>query len=134
MVPADAAFLWPEVRPHIKRALDREGSGRYLPEDVLRFALNGKVKLWVAWNQATTEIEAAIVTEIVIYPQLKDLRIWLVGGGNMRAWIAEARDTLEAFGRAQGCAYAVGAMRKGWLRVGNGYKQTGICFEKDLTK
>lgn len=50
----------------------------------------------------------------------------------MRAWIAEARDTLEAFGRAQGCACAVGGMRRGWMRMGDGYKQTGVTFEKKL--
>lgn len=93
----------------------------------------GKAKLWIVWNDETHAVDAAIVTEIVHYPQLDDLRIWLIGGRNMTAWGRECRDIFEAFGKANGCALMSGGMRKGWLRVGGeGYKKTGITFEKRL--
>ena len=130
VAPGNVAFLWSQIRPHIERALDRDGSGRYLPDDVLRFAVKGTVQIWIAWNPETHEIDAAIVTEIINYPRLRELRLWLIGGSNMKAWVREAIDTLEAFGRAHNCVYAIGGMRKGWMRIGQGYRQTGVTFEK----
>lgn len=125
--------MWPHVRGHIDRALRRDGSGRYEPADVQAALLRGDAQLWVAWNTDTKTADAAIVTEIIDYPRLRELRIWLIGGGDMKAWVYEARDMLEAYARAYGCRYICGAMRKGWLRIGGpGWHETGITFEKRL--
>lgn len=113
--------------------LQREGSGRYLPVDILNLLLGSKAKLWIVWNDETHAVDAAIVTEIVHYPRLDELRIWLIGGRNMKAWGVPCRDILEEFARANGCAYVTGGMRRGWLRIGGpGYRETGITFEKAL--
>jgi hypothetical protein len=126
------AALWPHVLPHVVRVLEREGSGRFLPEDILALLFDAKARLWVSWNPDERAIEAAVITETVDYPRARALRIWLVAGRNMRAWVREAEAMIEAFARAQGCAFIEGAMRRGWLRVGHGYKETGLTFEKRL--
>lgn len=125
-------LVWPLARPHLMRALDREGSGRYLPEDILRALLDAKARLWVAWNARENTIDAAVVTETIDFPRKRELRIWLVGGRNMRGWVKAAEKMLEAFARAEGCAFLTGAMRRGWLRVGTGFRETGITLEKAL--
>ena len=127
--------VWPSVRGFIAAALDREGSARYVPADVLELVLGNKARLWVSWNPDKHEIEAAAVTDIIVFPRgIKELRIWLVGGRNMRAWVEEMRDMIEAYARANGCTYLSGSMRKGWIRVGGeGWRQSGVTFEKRLT-
>lgn len=125
-------LVWPLACPHLMRALDREGSGRYLPEDILRALLDAKARLWVAWNVRESTIDAAVVTETIDFPRKRELRIWLVGGRNMRGWVKAAEEMIEAFARAEGCAFLTGSMRRGWLRVGTGFRETGITFEKAL--
>ena len=126
-------FVWPLARPHIARGLDREGAKRFEPADVLGRLYEGTAKLWVSWNADQRAIEAAAVTEIVQFPRCRELRIWLVGGRNMRAWVYEMRDMIEAYARAHDCRYMSGAMRRGWVRVGGpGWHETGSMFEKEL--
>lgn len=126
--------MWPHVREHIKAALDREGSGRYEPSDILTALMQERAKLWVVWNSETKTADAAVVTELVKYPRALELRIQLVGGRNMRAWVFEARDTVEEYARSLGCKFMAGSLRKGWLRIGGpGWHETGASFEKVLT-
>ena len=50
-------------------ALDREGSGRYRPVDVLAQLLADKARLWIAWDAARGKFEAAAVTDIIEFPE-----------------------------------------------------------------
>ncbi len=130
---AHVEALWPQVKPFIVRVLDRDEVGRYRPVDVLRSILDGTTRLWVSWNPDEKAVEAAVVTEIIQFPRVKELRIWIVGGNNMRAWVYEMRDMIEAFARSEGCVVMVGGLRPGWLRIGGpGWVKTGISYEKVL--
>jgi hypothetical protein len=131
--------MWPHVREHIKRALDRDGSGRYEPPDILVALMQSKAKLWVVWNSETKTADAAVVTELVVYPRLRELRIQLVGARSMKisafkAWAFNARDTVEAYARSIDCQLMAGSLRGGWIFIGGpGWKKTGVTFEKVLT-
>jgi hypothetical protein len=133
-VPVEhVAALWPHVRPHIARCLDREGSGRFAPGDILQLLLESRARLWVSWDETEKTAEAAVVTEIFNYPAVKECRIWLIGGRNMRAWVKQGQAMIEAFALANGCHFVTGAMRKGWIRVGGeGWHQSGVMFEKRI--
>ena len=133
--PEHVVAIWPHARDLLAKPLKREGSGRFELPDILDLLLANKVRLWVAWNPDTKSADAAIVTEMIDYPRLRELRIWLVGGrpGTFRQWVYATRDTLEAYATAHGCAFITGGMRKGWLKIGGpGWRETGISFEKDL--
>jgi len=126
-------MLWPQVKPFVERVLALDRIGRYEPVDILCSLLAGTTQLWISWNPDEKVVEAATITEIINYPRAKELRIWLVSGRNMRAWVFEMRDLLEEFARAHGCAAMTGAMREGWLRIGGaGWKKTGVTIEKDI--
>ena len=126
-------FIWPRARGLLVKALDRGGGGRYAPADILALLLAGAARLWVSYDPDKKCIEAAILTQTIQHPQLKELHIWLVGGSNMKAWAEEARDMIEAFARADGCAIISGGLRRGWIRIGGeGWHETGATFEKRL--
>lgn len=125
--------IWPQVKPFVVRVLDRDPVGRYQPIDVLQSLLLGTTRLWVSWNEAEQRVEAAVVTEVIQFPRVKEMRIWIVGGDNMKAWVYEVRDMLEAFARDQECAVITGGMRRGWIKIGGpGWVETGTTFEKVL--
>jgi hypothetical protein len=132
VVTAHVPFLWEKAEPHIRKALSKQAAVRYHENDILRLLMEEKAKLWIAWDAEKETVDAAVVTQILEHPRLRDLHIWLVGGDNLKLWVKEAIEMLEAFAKAEGCSYVTGGMRRGWLRVGTGYGETGISFEKKL--
>jgi hypothetical protein len=128
-------FIWPQARGYVVKALDRDGRGCYLPEDVLKALLDGICRLWISWHDERERVEAVVVTETIQYPRRVGLRLWLIGGENMKAWGIPMRDLLEEYAIAHGCDAIEGGLRKGWLRIGGeGWHETGITFEKRLDK
>lgn len=114
----------------------RDRAGRYLPVDILDLLLKRDAQLWIVWDDG---VVAAIVTQILIYPRppeptrLKEFRVWIVAGRQMRAWVKDAQMKLEAYAREHGCRVFSGAMRRGWMRVGGPeFYETGVSFEKVL--
>lgn len=125
-------FVWAEVTPLLKKALDREGSGRYEIDDILKLLLEGTARLWIAHDPDVHAIKAAVVTQIVQFPRKRELRIWLIGGSDMHAWAKQGLEMVEAFARSIGCFAVTGGMRRGWMRIGDGYKDGGVMLEKRL--
>ena len=126
-------MMWPRVRTFIASALALDPVGRYHSEDVLDGLLKATLRLWISWDDEKREVEAAGVTEIIDYPHARELRIWLVGGRNMRRWGRPFAELLEQFARDMGCVVMTGGLRRGWVRVaGPGWHETGWTFEKVL--
>lgn len=127
------SFIWPQARVFIEKALALQKVRRFDAADILNLLLEGKVRLWVSWDPDLKRVEAAIVTEILQYPRMRELLVWLVGSNNMKACAREAYDLLEAFARDSGCAVISGRLRRGWIRIGGaGWYETGASFEKRL--
>ena len=126
-------MIWPQARPFIAAALALDPVGRYALEDVLHGLMNATLRLWISWDDEKQEVEAAGVTEIIQFPRARELRIWLVGGRNMRRWGRPFADLLEQFARDMNCDVVSGGLRRGWIRIaGPGWKETGYTFEKVL--
>lgn len=126
-------FIWPQARQFVVAANDRAGGGRYLPSDIFALLLAGKARLWVSWDASRRRVEAAIITQIIEFPRLKELHIWLVGGEHRGQWFDEAEAMIEAFARAEGCSKIASSGRLGWLRViGPDWHQTGATWEREL--
>ena len=80
--------LWPHIEAHVRKATDQT-DGTHEPIDVFRGIANGAYKLWVAMSEKTGGPVGITVTEIVVYPRQKRLRVFLVGGHSMDEWIDE---------------------------------------------
>lgn len=109
-------------KPWIKAAL-RYSGGTHTYSDVYEAVKCGKMQLWPA-------SKSCLVTEITQYPRKKVLHVFLAGGDLIE--IKSMQDSVEAWGKAHGCASMTMAGRKGWLkRIKDiGWKDQLVIMEK----
>jgi hypothetical protein len=89
----------------------------HTPEDVRLILLRQGAQLWVQWNLGTQAIEAAFVTEMVIYPRGVWVRLWL-GGAQPGAKVdyQAVRGAMTLFATQNGAMGFEITGRHGWLR------------------
>lgn len=105
--------------------------GEFMPDDLPARIADGRVLLWVAVDEDTGEVYAAMTTELV--PMRLGLVCWMgqCGGRGMREW-AQFHVKIEEYARAEGCVKVVLKGRFGWERVLDGYRVRTVTLEKVL--
>ena len=98
-------------------------NGTHTIDDVLETVQRGDAQFW-------HYPDAAVVTEIMDYPQKRVLRYWLAGG-NLKT-LLKVEPSIRHWSQLWGCVGIEIIGRKGWLRVLKGFKQTGIILAKDM--
>ena len=106
----------------IEGALEYSG-GTHNYADVVKGIKQKKLQLWPAED-------ACLVTEIISYPQLKCLNIFL-GGGNLKT-LKDMHDSVEEFGKMVGCTRFTISGRRGWARVFKGFKPLHQTIVKEI--
>lgn len=104
---SDFEAEWQRCSAWLQDALDSAGNSHNL-DDVKNGVLAGSYEFWPAPR-------AAIVTELLIYPNWSALHCWLVGGelGQVRDMIP----SLMLFAKSFGCTKITGTGRLGWVRA-----------------
>ncbi len=125
---ADVAAIWPIVAPDLRRAIKRS-DGAMTEEHVIKCLLNRDMQLWTAWDNG--ELEAAAVTQIIVYPGRKVAGIPLIGGRKRNDWLV-FQPLFEEWARANGCDALEGYARPGWLRVLTGWRHCWTVIRRDL--
>lgn len=100
--------------------------GTHTFNDIAAAVLSDRFQIWPSNN-------AVVVTEIVVYPQLKDLHFFLAGG-NLDE-LKAMRPIIENWGKSVGCTRVSLAGRKGWERTflkDEGYKPNWFVLSKEL--
>lgn len=92
---------------HIEAALEYS-AGTHTLEDVAQGVEEGRFQFWPGVN-------SAVITEIIVYPRLKNLHFFLAGGDLDELRLM--RPHIEAWGRQIGCTRVTLAGRKGWART-----------------
>jgi hypothetical protein len=113
------------LRHHVAAALEYSG-GTHKLEDIAEGIRWGQFQLWPGKN-------SVVVTEIIVYPQLKDLHYFLAGGDLDELRLM--RPIIESWGKEIGCSRVSLAGRKGWERTflkGEGYEPKWFILCKDL--
>lgn len=113
---------WERCAPFIEAALDH-ANGTHSMADVLKLITEGEAKFWPFED-------AAIVTEIVRYPQRTNLRFWLAGG--KLETLLEAEPKVVEWSKQWGCKGVEIIGRRGWNRALNGYKSNSAIMVKDI--
>lgn len=109
---------------HIKRALDYQAT--HSIEDVERMIEDEEARLWLGEKSAA-------VTEIIQFPRMKVLHLWLCGG-DLREITEVMLPQAEAYARVIGCTRMTTGGRIGWDRVMNkhGFTPIASVCAKDL--
>ena len=97
--------------------------GTHTLDDVFQSVMRGDAQFWHFKD-------AAIVTELMDYPQKKILRYWLAGG-NLKTLLKNEPD-IRHWSALWGCVGVEIIGRQGWQRVLKGYKQTSVILVKDM--
>ena len=113
------------LRHHVAAALEYSG-GTHKIEDIAEGIKAGRFQLWPGRD-------SAVVTEIIVYPQLKDLHYFLAGGDLDELRLM--RPLIEQWGKSMGCTRVSLAGRQGWAKTflrDEGYKPKWFVLSKDL--
>jgi hypothetical protein len=113
------------LRHHVEAALEYSG-GTHGIEDIAEGLKTGRFQLWPADN-------SVIVTEIIVYPRLKNLHFFLAGGDLDELRLM--RPLIESWGKSMGCTRVSLAGREGWAKTflrDEGYKPKWFVLSKDL--
>ena len=113
------------LRHHVEAALEYSG-GTHNFDDVAEMVGDHRLQLWPASN-------SVVLTEIIVYPRLKNLHYFLAGGDLDE--LSRMRPMIESWGKSIGCTRVTLAGRKGWAKTflkDEGYSPQWAVLAKDL--
>lgn len=120
--------IWPHVAPLLRAACIRTGLNAFA--DIESDILSGRSLLWIAWNGQA--IEAAAATILINSEIGRVCIITACGGSDMPRWLPLITE-IENYARAEACTRVRIYGRNGWLRALDGYEQTHIIMDKELS-
>ena len=113
------------LRHHVEAALEYSG-GTHNFDDVAEMVKDHRLQLWPAKD-------SVVLTEIIVYPRLKNLHYFLAGGDLDE--LSRMRPLIESWGKSIGCTRVTLAGRSGWSRTflkDEGYSPKWSVMAKDL--
>jgi len=131
-------LLWKDCIAWLAPAIERS-RGTWTNETVLKAIMDRDLLLWASVRNGI--VEAAAVSQIVIYPEVKVLALPFVGGKNRNNWLIFEPTFIE-YGLENGCTEFEGYMRRGWIGMsrkpsggvlGNDWEDCWTVVRKRLT-
>jgi hypothetical protein len=113
------------LRHHVEAALEYSGGTHHFA-DVREMVEQNKLQLWPAVN-------SVVLTEIIVYPRLKNLHYFLAGGDLDE--LSRMRPMIESWGKSIGCTRVSLAGRRGWAKTflkDEGYSPQWTVLAKTL--
>jgi len=113
------------LRHHVEAALEYSG-GTHNFEDITQMVEDHRLQLWPAKD-------SVVLTEIIVYPRLKNLHYFLAGGDLDE--LSRMRPLIESWGKSIGCTRVTLAGRRGWQKSflkDEGYSPQWTVMAKEL--
>ena len=126
--PDDVECVWDKVEPILARVVSRS-EGELETEDILDLVTEGRMQLWIVADDK--EIIAALVTQIITYPQKKVLRLVSLAGEDFNKF-KHFLDMVQSFAIRKGCTALELWGRKGWKKLLPEWKSEYIVYTKDI--
>ena len=128
-IPSDKAeSIWPKIYPLLDKC-HRYSNGELETQDFLNMIVEEDMHLYVSIVDEV--VIAAMLTEFVMYPRKKVMRIVAVGGRGMDKWM-KFFPALEASALSVGCTGLEAWGRKGWERILKDWDSTYRVYTKDI--
>ena len=115
---------WERCGPWLQAALDHAGN-LFTLDDVKQAVLRGEATFHPGLN-------AAVITEIRVYPQKKIYNCWLAGGDIEELKLAFA-PAVRKYAKRAGCDAITIQGRPGWKRVFN-MREKGVVLTEEVVK
>ena len=129
--PDDLEVVWDEVVPLIEAAL-KYSEGEVIPEDLIKPIKIGKMQLWTALSEGS--VIASMITEIVVYPRKRVLRVITIAGKDgrgMSRWYGFL-PLVEGFALSNNCSSLEAWTRKGMAKKLTDWEHKYMVITKDL--
>ena len=126
--PEDVAYIWEDVAPMLARVTPHT-EGELEPDDFIEPLTHGEMQLWVAIEDK--EIIAALITQIIPYPQKRVLRLISLAGEDFDKF-KDFVTMVESFAINSECSSLEMWGRKGWKKLLPDWKDSYIVFTKDI--
>lgn len=130
--PETLPVVWDLARPMF--AADQEHWEEFATlESIYSDLALGRFQLWLMNSE--DEFLLAMLTEIIVYPPTKVMRILWMGGEELGVAIDQFLDFMELWAYRQGISTIYVMGRKGWVRLlrSRGYAQTQWIVSKDIS-
>ena len=109
-------------KPWIEGALEYSG-GTHNYSDIVEAVTSNKMQLWPA-------NDACLVTEVISFPKVKCLNVFL-GGGSLKT-LKDMHDSIEEYAKMIGCTRISISGRKGCCRVFKGFQPLHQTITKEI--
>lgn len=119
--------VWDDVKGYIKRAIDRSPPTHSL-ENVRKEIEIGQSVLYVIGDDK--QAYGAAVACVMVYPQLRSVRVRYVGGDRMKDWLKELRKVIDIFALENDCQYIESVGRGGWKRAWGCYSAGELLYRR----
>ena len=126
--PEDVAYMWESVAPLLAR-VSIHTEGELEPDDYIEPLTHGDMQLWIATEDK--KIIAALITQIIPYPQKRILRLISLAGDEFDRFKG-CLDMVESFAIRNHCTALEMWGRKGWKRLLPEWKDSYIVYTKDI--
>ena len=126
--PEDVAYIWDQVAPLLEKVKEHS-EGEAEPDDFLEALTHGDMQLWIATEDQ--KMHSAMVTQVVVYPQKKVLRVISIAGSDFKR-LYVFNDMVESFAIKTGCSGMELWGRKGWKKLLPDWESNYIVYSKDL--
>lgn len=113
------------LRHHVEAALEYSG-GTHGFDDIVAMVAKNQLQVWPA-------SQSIVLTEIIVYPRLKNLHYFLAGGDLDE--LSRMRQMIESWGKSIGCTRVSLAGRRGWAKTflkDEGYSPQWTVLAKEL--
>lgn len=113
------------LRHHVEAALEYSG-GTHDFDDIVEMVGKNQLQVWPA-------TQSIVLTEIIVYPRLKNLHYFLAGGDLDE--LSRMRPMIESWGKSLGCTRVSLAGRRGWAKTflkDEGYSPQWTVLAKKL--
>jgi hypothetical protein len=121
--------VWPQIETYLDGAA-RYTYGRFTVKDIKAGIETKPQQLWIAFEEDDT-ILGAVVTEILVYPQMKALVMHFTGGVELVKWKPDMLKVLQRFAKDNDCSVIESYGREGWGKVfqNDGFKSRFMFYE-----
>ena len=126
--PEDVAYIWEDVAPMLARVTSHT-EGELEPDDFIEPLTHGEMQLWIAIEDK--EIIAALITQVIPYPQKKVLRLISLAGEDFNKF-KDFISMVESFAIRSECSSLEMWGRKGWKKLLPDWRDSYIVFTKDI--